>query len=114
MEIKITISDTSAGSGGTVSMQVSGGDSSAVGGQQFAMSPEIIRAAAAIGAIDAGPAPNVGSSAQFGAPQPFTSGGDLGDITRSLGTSAGSSVAAMPVTSTVVKSVAGPGENISE
>lgn len=97
MEIKITISDTGAGAG----------ESSAVGGQQIAPPPEILRAA--MGAIDAGPAPNSGGSTQFGVPPPFSSGNALGDITTSPGTSAGPSAAAMSVSGSVVESVVDPG-----
>jgi hypothetical protein len=117
MEIKITISDT--GAGGTASMQVSGeslrsgtgAESSAPGGPQVAAPPEVLRAAAAIGAIDAGPAPGAGSSTQAGAPPPFSSGSDLGDVTTSPGISAGPSAAAAPDSGSVVESVVDPGEN---
>jgi hypothetical protein len=125
MEIKITISDTGAGAGagagagGTASMQVSDESmstgmsvtSSATGGQQVAPPPEILRAAAAVGAIDAGPAPGIGGGTQFGVPPPFSAASDLGDVMTSPGTSAGASAAAMPDSSNVVESVAGPGEN---
>ena len=110
MEIKIIISDT--GAGGTVSTQANDVDSTGVAGQQVAPSPEILRAA--IGAIDAGPAPGAAGSTEFGAPPPFSSGNDLKDIKTSLGTSAGPSVAAMPVSGSVVETVAGPGENVNE
>lgn len=119
MEIKITISDT--GAGGTPSMQVSGeslrsgtGVESSAPGPQVSAPPEVLRAAAAIGAIDAGPAPGAGSSTQAGVPPPFSSGSDLGDVTTSVGISAGPSAAAGPDSGSVVESVIDPGENASE
>ena len=110
MEIKITISDT--GAGGTTSMQVSGesprsgtgAESSAASGQQVTTPPEILRAAAAIGAIDAGPAPGAAVTTQSGVPPPFSSGSDLGNVT-SIGTSAGPSAAVAPDSGSVVESV---------
>ena len=117
MEIKITISDTGAGAGagvgGTASVQVSGEsvgsgtgvESSAAGGQQVAPPPEILRAAAAIGAIDAGPAPGAGST-QSGVPPPFSAGSDLGDVMSSPGTSAGACAATAPDRGSVVESAA--------
>lgn len=124
MEIKITISDTGAGSGagagGTGSVQVSGEsvgsgtgtESSAAGGQQVAAPPEVLRAAAAIGAIDAGPAPNAAST-QSGVPPPFSAGSDLGDVMSSPGTSAGTCAAVAPDRSSVVESVA-PTEDVTD
>ena len=91
MEIKIIISDTGAGS-------------------QVTASPETLQAAAAIGAIDAGPAPGAGVGTQLGAPPPFISGGNLGDVIASPGISAGSSVA-VPDTGSVAAAVIDPGEN---
>ena len=86
MEMKITISDTGAG---TVSIQINGEsvrtgvESSATGGQQVASSSESLRATGAIGAIDAGRAPTAGGTIQFGAPQPFISGSNVGDVMTS-------------------------------
>jgi hypothetical protein len=106
MEIKITISDT-AGGGATPapSMQISSepgpsgasGQSSAPSGQQVSAPPEILRAAAAVGAIDAGPAPGVGGSTQFGVPPPFRSSSGASDLETAMpstGTSAGQAAAA--------------------
>jgi hypothetical protein len=110
MEIKITISDT--GTGGTVSMQINGtsvgtGIESSSGGQQITPSPEILRLA---GAIDAGRAPSAVGSTQPGAPMPFSSGSNLGDVMTSPGIWAGPSTAAMPDSGSVVETVTGPGE----
>jgi hypothetical protein len=112
MEIKITISDTGAGA----SMQVSGESSRSGTGveSQVSAPPEVLRAAAAIGAIDAGPAPGAGSSTTVGAPPPFSSGSDLGDVSTSPGISAGPSAAAPPDSGVVVESVVDPGENANE
>ncbi len=116
MEIKITISDTGAGAG--VSMQINGesvgsgkGIGSGTGGQQVPL-PEVLRAAGAVGAIDAGPAPSAAGSTQLGAPAPFSSGSNLGDVMTSPGISAGSSAAAKPDSGSVVEAVTGPGDNV--
>ncbi|HXQ34947.1 MAG TPA: hypothetical protein VN843_13115 [Anaerolineales bacterium] len=110
MEIKITISDT--GAGGTVSMQINGesvgtGIESSSGGQQIIPSLEILRAA---GAIDAGRAPSAAGSTQPGAPIPFSSGSNLGDVMTSPGIWAGPYNAAIPDSGSVVEMVIGPGE----
>ena len=116
MEIKITISDT--GTGGTVSMQINGvsvgtGIESSSGEQQVTPSPEILRAAGAIGAIDAGRAPTAAAgSTQPGAPITFSSGSNLGDVMTSPGIWAGPSAAGMSDSGRVVETVIGPGEQL--
>jgi hypothetical protein len=120
MEIKITISDTGAGAGagGNAPVQVSSKspvvsvESSGAGGQ-VGPPPEVARAAAAIGAIDAGPAPGAGGSTESGAPPAFSSGSESRDVMTSPGTSAGPSAAAMPDSASVVESVSDPGENVN-
>ena len=122
MEIKITISD-SAGGGATPapSMQISGeparsatsGESSAASGQQISAPPEVLRAAAAVGAIDAGPAPGEGGNTQQGVPPPFRSSAGVSDmeaVMPSGGMSAGHSVAAAPGGVTPMETEAPPGE----
>ena len=117
MEIKITISDTGAGASMQVSDESSRSgtsvESPAIGAPQVSAPPEVLRAAAAIGAIDAGPAPGAGGSTTIGGPPPFSSGSDLGDVPTSPGISAGPSAAAPP-DSGVVESVVDPGQNASE
>lgn len=102
MEIKIVISDTAGGGGTTPAPSIgvsdepsragTGGESAATTGQQISPPPEIARAAAAIGAIDAGPAPGTGGSTQFGVPPPFSSSSgpsDMETVMPSAGMSAG-------------------------
>ena len=91
MEIKITISDTSSG-------------------QQVTSSPEPLQPVVASGAIDAGRAPTAAGNTQFGAPPPFISGSNLGDVMTSAAVSAGPA-AAVPDSGSVVAAVVGPGRN---
>ena len=107
MEIKIVISDTAGGGatpapsvqvGGEQARPGAGGEASAATGQQqVSAPPEILAAAAAVGAIDAGPAPGTGGTVQPGIPPPFSASSGASDIETAMpsgGMSAGQSTAA--------------------
>ena len=90
MEIKITISDsapgaTAEGSSIQVSRGMSGPGSASTSGtastaaspaaSQTAAPPDLLQAAAAIGAINAGPAPNSASGSSLDGPNPYIGSG---------------------------------------
>ena len=106
MEIKIVISEggSGAGQGEASSVHVTrapGGagapaDSEAAGVHQMAAPPEVLRAAAAMGAINAGPAPGLTGAPHVDGPPPFIGasvasemGGHMGSATSPRGESAG-------------------------
>src|SRR6476660_9062642 len=104
MEIKIVISDSKAAdTGASNSVHVESG------APQSTAPPELLQAAAAIGAINAGPAPTLAAAPSEG-PSPFIGTGAIGDMPGAFGSasSAPESAGAAPGSAAFVETTSAP------
>ena len=104
MEIKIVISDSKAADTGASSSV-----HAESGAPQSTAPPELLQAAAAIGAINAGPAPTLAAAPSEG-PSPFIGTGAIGDMPGAFGSasSAPESAGAAPGSAAFVETTSAP------
>ena len=112
MEIKIVISESRADAPGS-GAHATGGTRGT--GESLAASPivaplEVLQAAAALGAINAGPAPSVAMLSPTAGPPPFigASAAETGGMVGAAGAPAAESAGAAPGTGTMVEATTAP------